>query len=210
MRVVAESFAWPFRAPLSTWLWGCLCVLLLPILFLPLSSYAILALRSSQVHPAAPPPRWRVSLTTLWLGGWTLLLAAVITAPFALLLNPVAHLLDGAGIPFAFVWAPLILALPWGIVVLLLVPHGTATVAASADPQDLFDVARSLRGVRADFMTWNMVVAAIVTAWAIAVACVGLLCIGIVPGVFYAILVSAHATATLHRQVSEGSPLPAR
>jgi hypothetical protein len=31
---------------------------------------------------------------------------------------------------------------------------------------------------------------------------VGLLCVGVVPGVFYAILVSAHAAAALHAKVA--------
>ena len=35
-------------------------------------------------------------------------------------------------------------------------------------------------------------------AGAVGVACVGLLCVGIVPGIFYAILVSAHASAALN------------
>jgi len=36
-----------------------------------------------------------------------------------------------------------------------------------------------------------------VTAWVVALACVGLLCVGLLPGAFYAILVSAHASASL-------------
>jgi hypothetical protein len=44
--------------------------------------------------------------------------------------------------------------------------------------------------------------AAIVTGWLVGLACAGLLCIGIVPGIFYAILVSAHATAALARKSS--------
>jgi len=95
-----------------------------------------------------------------------------------------------------------VLALPWGLVVLLVMPHATAAFAASGRPGDLFNFASSIRRVRSDFPTWNAVVAAIVTAWAIGLACAGLLCVGIVPGIFYAILVSAHAAAALHRQSS--------
>jgi hypothetical protein len=34
---------------------------------------------------------------------------------------------------------------------------------------------------------------------------VGLLCVGLLPGIFYAILVSAHATATLHPEGADSS-----
>jgi hypothetical protein len=61
--------------------------------------------------------------------------------------------------------------------------------------------------VRRDFTTWNLAAAAMVTGWAIGLACVGLLCLGIVPGVFYAILVSAHASAALQ---NEAAVSPAR
>jgi hypothetical protein len=61
--------------------------------------------------------------------------------------------------------------------------------------------------VRRDFPTWNLVIATIVTAWGIGVASAALLCIGLAPGIFYAILVSAHATASLH---PEGSGPSAR
>jgi hypothetical protein len=107
------------------------------------------------------------------------------------------------------VYAALILALPWGLLSLLLLPHATARFAATGDPRNLFDIAATLRGVRRDFITWNIVAAAIVTAWAVGLACVGLLCIGIVPGVFYAILVSAHAAAALqHQSPQTSSPSP--
>jgi hypothetical protein len=63
----------------------------------------------------------------------------------------------------------------------------------------MFNFPKAVRGVVRDFATWNLAAAAIVTAWALGLACVGLLCIGIVPGVLYAILVSAHASAALRR-----------
>ena len=50
---------------------------------------------------------------------------------------------------------------------------------------------------------------AIVTGWVLGVACIGLLCVGILPGVFYAILVSAHASATLQAPVTASPRLPA-
>ena len=107
----------------------------------------------------------------------------------------------------AFTVAVLILALPWGIVVLLLMPHATARYAVTHRARDLFDFSSSLRSVRRDFAAWNVTVAAIVTAWAIGLACAALFCAGVVPGVFYAILVSAHATAALN---TEGTDQPAR
>ena len=130
---------------------------------------------------------------------------AVIAAPFAALLNPVAGWLSPVSHDFGYPFAVLVLALPWGLLMLLLVPRATASFASSGDPHDLFDIGASLRGVRDDFVRWNVVVAAIVTAWAVGVACVGLLCVGIVPGVFYAILVSAHATAALHQHEAQAS-----
>jgi hypothetical protein len=83
---------------------------------------------------------------------------------------------------------------------LLVMPHATASFASSRRPVDLFNFAASIRSVARDFATWNVSAAAIVTAWIIGLACAGLFCIGIVPGIFYAILVSAHATAALTRQ----------
>ena len=108
----------------------------------------------------------------------------------------------------AHVLAGLILLLPWGLVALVLLPHATATFAATGRRRDLFDLGAAIRGVRTDFATWNVAVAAIVTGWAIGIACVGLLCVGLVPGVFYAILVSAHASAALERKKPDPHPSP--
>ena len=206
MRLVAESFTWPFRARPSTWAWGIIAVLLLPLFFLPLLGYAAAATRYAEVDPkAGPPPRF--TFQQFWAGGWIAFVLLLITAPFAFLVNPLAGLID---LPFAPIYAALILALPWGVVVLLWLPHATARFAATGAPMDLFDVVASLRGVRRDFATWNAVVAATVTAWAIGLACVGLLVVGILPGVFYAILVSAHATAALHHPEGSRQGPPAR
>ena len=135
----------------------------------------------------------------------------LLTAPFVLIgmvLSPALHiaaLWHSAGTLLdveSFTAAALLLALPWGVVMLLLMPHATARYAATHRARDLFDFGSSLRGVRRDFATWNVTVAAIVTAWAIGLACAALFCVGVVPGVFYAILVSAHATAELSPQDS--------
>ena len=209
MRLVAESFAWPFRhASPATWAIGILTVLLLPILFIPLLGYAIAATRAAD-QGATGPPDWRLSLRLLSDGFWTALVIVVTVLPFAIALNPLAAGLHWLHEPYAHVVAFFVLALFWGLVALLLLPHATAAFASSGEPRDLFNAAASVRGIRADFVTWNVVAAAIVTSWAIAVACVGLLCVGLVPGVFYAILVSAHAAATLHRKTA-GQDISAR
>jgi Protein of unknown function (DUF4013) len=209
VKLVAASFAWPFRGDwLRTWLIGAAMLLLLPIAFVPLLGYAVLATRSASADPGHGVPRWAASLRLLTDGFWVALAVLLITAPFALALGPLAMLIDQAHLLHASdpalsrlysnLAAGIVLALPWGIFMLLLMPHATVRFAMSGRPVDLFDFPAALRGVARDFATWNLAVAAIVTAWALGLACVGLLCIGIVPGIFYAILVSAHATAALN------------
>jgi hypothetical protein len=199
VRLVAESFAWPFRANSATWIWGCICVLFLPLLFIPLLGYAVAATSSAELHPDQPPPPLRMSIPLIWAGAWTSLVVIVTVVPFAVALNPLAAAL-GDNV-YSRVVAFFVLLFFWGVLALLVLPHATASFAATGVYTDLVDVAAALRGVRRDFARWNLVVAAMVTAWAIAIACAGLLCVGIVPGVFYAILVSAHAAAALHRPI---------
>ena len=187
---------------------GALAVLLLPIAFIPLLGYAVAATRSASLDPAPGPPPWLVSGRLLADGFWTALAVLLLTAPFAIAVNPLADLIQRAHLwhigdqtlsnLYAEIAAGFLLALPWGILVLLLMPHATARFAATGKPRDLFDFAAAVQGVRRDFATWNVAVAAIVTAWALGLACAGLLCIGVLPGIFYAILVSAHASAAIH------------
>lgn len=209
MNLVAASFAWPFRGEWrSRWLVGLAMVVLLPIAFVPLLGYAVAATRSASTDPGTGLPRWRPSRRLLVDGLWVALAIALVAAPFALALGPLSTLIDSAhlwrvsdpnlSLLYAELAAGFILALPWGLVMLLLMPHATNRFALSGRPGDLFDVPATLRSVARDFATWNLAAAAIVTAWAVGVACVGLLCVGIVPGIFYAILVSAHASAALH------------
>ena len=175
-------------------------VLLLPLLFIPLFGYAVAAIRDTEADASTGPPPWRWSARLLWDGAWVAFAVAVSAAPFALGYNPLAAALaPRLGDLTGGAVALLLLLFGWGVVLLLFAPHATARFAASGDFHDLFDAAAAIRGVRADLTTWNLVVAAIVTAWAVGIACVGLLCIGLVPGTFYAILVSAHAAAALHR-----------
>lgn len=175
-------------------------VLLLPVLFIPLLGYAIAATRAAEADPSHGPPPFRLSARLLADGLWTSLAVLLIALPFGLVLNPVASALHALGEPNAHVVAFFALALPWGLFSLLLMPHCTAAFAASGSPRDMFDFAAALRGVRRDFVTWNVAAAAIVTGWAIGLACAGVLCVGIAPGVFYAILVCTHAAAALHPQ----------
>lgn len=211
MNLIAESFAWPFRGDWRPkWIYGLLCVALLPILFIPLLGYAIEATRAAESDASQGPPPWRPSAGLLLAGGWISFAILVSTIPFVLAFHPLTGLLLAANVggfpdPFvagfsAHVMAALLLALPWGLLLLLVMPHATARFAATYEVQDLFDVAASIRAVARDFATWNVAAAAIVTAWIIGLACAGLLCVGLVPGIFYAILVSAHASAALTRR----------
>ena len=189
-----------------------LAILFLPLTFVPVLGYAIEATRAATNRPGAGPPSWR-----LYPGGhWVAMALLLLTAPFA-----VAGFFLAGALHVPALWhsggtlldveavtaAALILALPWGIVLLLLMPHATARYAVSLRARDLFDFGSSLRSVRREFPEWNVTVAAIVTAWAIGLACAALFCGGVVPGLFYAILVSAHATSALN---PEGTDQPAR
>jgi hypothetical protein len=209
VRLVAESFSWPFRGAWPARLViGALTVLLLPIAFIPLLGYAIAATRSAEAHNAPPP--WRLSMRLLVDGFWTAVVLILLSAPFVLAVNPLANLIPLSR-AYANIASLFVVALPWGFLLLLLMPHGTSRFAASGRPVELFDFAKTIREVKRDFPTWNLAAAAMVTAWVIAVACVGLLCVGFLPGAVYAILVSAHASATLHSPAGASGPnLPAR
>lgn len=209
MSRIAESFSWPFRNfQARTWAVGLLAVLLLPLGFVALLGYAVAATRSAGSDPTQGPPPWSFTPRLLAEGLWTALAIALTLVPFAIVWHPVATALTSRLDSFdAHVAAALVLALPWGVLALIHIPHATAAYAATGNPRDLLDLSGAVRGVRRDFQRWNVVVAAIVTAWAIGLACAGALCVGVVPGVFYAILVSAHATAALNGPRED---LPAR
>ena len=190
------------------WAIGLVAVLLLPVLFIPVLGYAVSSTRAAELDATSGPPPLRLSTRLLLDGFWLAVVLLLSALPFALLLNPLATALAGPARSalVAYAVAFFALALPWGLLVLLVLPHATAAFAASGRVTDLVDVVAAVRGVRRDFPTWNAVVAAIVTAWAIGLACVGLLCVGVVPGVFYAILVSAHASATLRPEGPRPGP----
>jgi hypothetical protein len=212
---IGGSFAWPFRGRWQgKWAIGLAVVLLLPLTFILLLGYAVAATRAAAKAPSDGPPPWQRGGRLLADGLSAALAIALLTLPFALAATLLSAPLSSPALwhatdPLLHVegWTLAILfaALPWGIVLLLLMPHATARFAATSRVRHLFDFAASLRSVRRDFASWNIAVAAIVTAWALGLACVGLLCIGLVPGFFYAILVSAHATATLHPEGEDPS-----
>jgi hypothetical protein len=183
-------------------------VLFLPLLFIPLLGYAIAATRAAEADPTLGPPPWRLSRRLIVDGWWTTLVIAITVAPFVVAWRALTAAIPVSDPAIADVIAFFALALLWGLLVLLLLPHATAAYSATGEVHDLLDVAAAVRGVRREFATWNAVVAAIVTAWAIGLACIGLLFVGIVPGVFYAILVSAHATSALRQASTQSSRLP--
>jgi uncharacterized protein DUF4013 len=200
---IADAFTWPFRARASSWLAGVIAVLLLPLLFIPLLGYAVAATRVAANDAAHGPPAWPFSWRLLTDGFWTALVIALTAAPFAIAFVLLTRALHG---PIADVVVFFALVLAWGLVALLFLPHATAAFATTGSARDMFDFSASVRGVRRDFATWNVAVAAIVTGWAIGLACAGLLCVGLVPGIFYAILVSAHATAALSHTGAREDP----
>jgi len=213
---VAGSFSWPFRGAWgSMFVLGSLLVLLLPIAFVPLLGYAIAATRAAQTDPAQGPPPFRWNARLFVDGFWTAIVLIIVTAPFAVALNSLAGAIyvpvndRSLAAPYAYIAATFLLALPWGLVLLLLMPHAAGRFAATGRPSELFNVPKTLNAVARDFPSWNVAAAAIVTGWVLGVACIGLFCVGILPGVFYAILVSAHASATLQTPVAARPHIPA-
>lgn len=207
MKRVTAAFGYPFRrGSARTWLIGIPLLLLLPLGLLPLLGYSVAAIRSSAADPDGAPPAWSPFGRLLTDGFWVALLIAIATLPFAFLawlLEPALARLAGsvsdpvlrAGV--AATMATACSALPWGVLLLLHAPAATANFARSGAARDLFNVPAALRLVRSRFPVWNLVVVAIVTAWALGVAGAGLACIGLIPGVLYAMLASSHATAAL-------------
>jgi hypothetical protein len=208
LNAVVGSFGWPFTGRrLTSWLIGSGLIIFLPITIVLVLGYAVEAVRASEMAPLQGPPSWRSLGRILRYGAWLTIALILLSAPFVLIWillagslgNPALWRSSGGLLEVeSLVTAGLIVALPWGIVLLVLMPHATDRFAVTQRPRDLFDFASSVRSVRREFAAWNLTVAAIVTAWAIGVACVALCCVGLAPGVFYAILVSAHATAALH------------
>jgi hypothetical protein len=204
---VAGSFGFPFRRGAGrAWLIGIPLLILLPLGLVPLLGYAVAVVRCAAADPEAGPPPWRPLPRLLAEGLLVALVIALLTAPFgflaAALTVPVGGLLVAVSDSFlrgglALVIAGAVAALPWGILLLVLMPPATARFASSSRYRDLLDAPAAVRTVRRRFPAWNLAVVAIVTAWAIGLSGVGLALVGVIPGVLYAMLVSAHATASL-------------
>jgi hypothetical protein len=203
---VAAAFTYPFRVGAGSWLVGSLLVLAWPLGFIPLLGYATAAVRASVADPAASPPAWRLSRRLLREGAWTALAVGLFSAPFAAAWWPLASALTGrvaaTGQPFfdrayALLAATVALALPWGAVLLVQMPPASARFAIGGRARELFDVGASVRALRDAYTGWNLAAAAIVSGWVAGLLVGSLCCLGVVPGVFYAILVSAHASASL-------------
>jgi len=203
---VAAAFTYPFRGGAGRWVAGSLLVLLWPLAFIPLLGYANAAIRASAADPAGRPPAWRLEGRLFRDGAWTALAIALFSAPFAAAWWPLSSIFAGlivhTGEPFldriyGLLAAGLVLALPWGVVLLIQMPAAGARFAIRGSARDLFDVAASLRTVRDRYPVWNLAVAAIVTGWIAGLVVGSLCCVGVLPGAFYAILVSAHASAAL-------------
>src|SRR5258708_39139467 len=124
MKVVAQSFSWPFRGQWkSKWIVGLLTVLFLPIAFIPLLGYAIAATRQAELDASTGPPGWRLSGRLLSDGFWAALVVALLTAPFVLFVSPLAgwlfhtHVLRGTDLAISPLYAdtdPLLApAPPW-------------------------------------------------------------------------------------------------
>ncbi len=205
---VAAAFGFPFRPGAArAWLIGIPLVVLLPFGLVPLLGYSVAVVRSAAADPEAGPPPWGPLPRLLGEGLAVAMVLAVLTAPFAAgaaLLAPwiTAHLAAQPTDTFIRAGLGLVLAgaaaaLPWGILLLVLMPPATARFARTGSLTDLIDPRPSLGTIGRRFPTWNLAVVAIVTAWGIGFCGLGLALLGVVPGVLYAMLVSAHATATL-------------
>ena len=205
---VAGSFGFPFRKGAGrAWLVGLVLLLLFPLGIWPLLGYSVRVVRTAAAEPEAGPPAWRpwgrlvrdgvvlglvLALLALPLvfAGW--LLAGLFGAWIARMM-PTLALPEAAG----WVAALGVAGLPWGILLLVLMPPAVARFAGSGSAGDLLDLPASLRTVRERFGAWNLAVVAIVTAWAIGFCGLGLALVGVIPGVLYAMLVSSHAAASL-------------
>lgn len=203
-----ESFLYPLRpgGRLARWLVGVPLVALLPLTFPIVFGYAVACTRATARDPLAGPPRWRITRRLLSDGAWSGLQAAAITLPFAAgawLLGEVlaAHwrptgdaFVDAA---LAWVIAVTVAALPWGVLMLLVLPPTLARFAVTGRPADLAALRAAAACVRRRYAEWNLALVAITTAWVLAAAGLALAGVGVVLGAFYAILVSAHACAAL-------------
>jgi len=205
---VVQSFTFPLRGTgrAARWLTGMALLLVLPVAFPLVFGYAVACTRAAACDPLAPPPPWRVGRRLLADGAWSGLQAALLTAPFAAAARvlggalarswrPTGSAFEDAGL--AWIVAIVAAALPWGLVLLVVVPPTLARFAVTGRPADLAALGRAAACVRERYAAWNLVLVAITTAWGLAAVGLALAGAGAVAGAFYAILVSAHACAAL-------------
>jgi uncharacterized protein DUF4013 len=212
----AHALAYPLRRGAGrAWLFGLPLLLLFPLTFVLVFGYALQATRASLADPASPPPQLRLDGRLLREGALTSALVAALTLPFAALAwmggGAMSNVLHATGDAFfnrayGLLAAGLLIAIPWGLLLLLLLPPNVAAYCVSGRLRDLLDPVLAFRRVSERFLDWNLATVAMVTGWLLGFAAVGLLCVGFLPGAFYAILVSAHATASLAPRTS--SPCP--
>ena len=203
----AGAFSFPFRpGARRAWLIGITLLILCPLGVVPLLGSPRPLSPTSTASPLPGPPPLLPLPPLLSVASLVALLFVVLTPPFLLLaatlVPPLPGLLAAVGVPFLLSGLSLVVAsgfaaLPWGILLLVLMPPATARFATSGSLRDLLDLPAAVGTVRRRFPTWNLVVVAIVTAWPIGLSGVGLALVGVIPGALYALLVSAHATATL-------------
>jgi hypothetical protein len=207
-RRVAGSLSFPFRGRrwAVRWLVGLLLLALLPLTFVVVFGYAVGCVRAAAADPAGPPPPLRIRRRLLADGAWSALQAGLLTLPFAAAawwlggtLVPVWHPMHDSFVDPAMAWvvAIAVLALPWGMLMLVLLPPTLARFAVTGRPADLASVPCVMDCIRHHFVAWNLVVGMVTTAWVLAAMGLALCVVGVVPVAFYAILVSAHACAAL-------------
>jgi hypothetical protein len=179
---------------------------LLPLTFVAVFGYAVGCIRAAAADPSGPPPPLRVRGRLLADGAWSALQAGLLTLPFAAAAWWLAGALGRAWHPLhdpfqdpalAWVVAVTVAALPWGMLLLVLLPPTLARFAVTGRPADLASAGWVVDCVRDHFVVWNLVVGMVTTAWVVAAAGLALCVVGVVPGAYYAILVSAHACAAL-------------
>ena len=212
----AHALGYPFRGGAGrAWLAGVPLVLLFPLSFVLVFGYALRVTRAAQREPDAPPPGFAVDARLLRDGVLSAALVLALTLPFAVLawwsaaaMSNVLHVTHDAFFDraYALLAAGVLLAIPWGLLLLLWLPANIAAYSVTGSARDLFDPLRAGSRVRARFLDWNLASAAIVTGWALGFAATGLLCVGFLPGAFYAILVSAYATASLAPRSAAAPP----
>ena len=212
----AHALGYPFRKGAGrAWLAGVPLLLLFPISFVLVFGYALRVTRAAHHDPQAPPPGFALEARLVRDGALSAALVLGLTLPFALLawwaaaaMSNVFQITHDAFFDraYALLAAGILLAIPWGLLLLLWVPANVAAYCVTGSARDLFDPVQAVTRVRGRFLDWNLASAATVTGWALGFAATGLLCLGFLPGAFYAILVSAYATASLAPRSATAPP----